>query len=180
MQDAVTWAESNGFRIVLVGGRDAGYIADYLAEKEVPILLSSVNSRPGRSWEAVDHYHTLPARLHEAGVSFGITGGSSAPYANRLPYEAGVAMGNGLPEIEALRALTLYPARFLGIDDRVGSLEVGKDATLLITDGNPLEYATNVGQAFVQGRDIDLMDAHREFYEKYSEKLRQLQGRPVL
>jgi imidazolonepropionase-like amidohydrolase len=180
MQDAVTWAESHDLRIVLVGARDAGYIADYLAEKQVPVLLSSVNSRPGRDWEAVDLLRSLPARLHEAGVQFGITGGNSAPYANRLPYEAGAAMGGGLPEIEALRALTLYPARFLGIDDRLGSLEVGKDATLLITDGNPLEYATMIDQAFIQGRDIDLMDAHRQFYERYSEKLRQLQGRPVL
>lgn len=180
MQDAITWAEAEGMRIILVGGRDAGYIADYLAEKEVPVLLSSVNSRPGRNWEPVDHLRALPARLHEAGVRFGISGGTSAPYANRLPYEAGVAMGNGLPELEALRALTLYPAQFLGIDDRVGSLDVGKDATLLITDGNPLEYATTIDQAFIEGRDIDLMDAHRQFYERYSEKLRQLQGRPVL
>jgi imidazolonepropionase-like amidohydrolase len=180
MQDAVTWAEAQGFRIVLVGGRDAGYIAEYLAEKQVPILLSTVLSRPGRAWEPVDHFHTLPARLHEAGVRFGIVGGSSAPYANRLPYEAGVAIGNGLPELEAVRALTLYPAQFLGIDDRVGSLEVGKDATLLITTGNPLEYATTIDQAFIQGRDIDLMDAHRQFFEKYSEKIRQMLGRPVL
>ncbi len=180
MQDAVTWAEAQGFRIVLVGGRDAGYIAEYLAEKQVPILLSTVLARPGRSWEPVDHFHTLPARLHAAGVRFGITGGSSAAYANRLPYEAGVAIGNGLPELEALRAVTLYPAQFLGIDDRVGSLEVGKDATLLITTGNPLEYASTVDQAFIQGRDIDLMDAHRQFYEKYSEKIRQMLGRPVL
>jgi imidazolonepropionase-like amidohydrolase len=179
MQDAVTWAESEGLGIVLIGGRDAGYIADYLAAKDVPVLLSVVNSQPGRSWEAVDHFHTLPARLHEAGVRFGIVGGSGAAYANRLPYEAGVAMRGGLSELEALRALTLYPATFLGIDDRVGSLEVGKDATVLITTGNPLEYATTVEQAFIEGRDIDLMDAHRQFFEKYSEKLRQLQGRPV-
>jgi imidazolonepropionase-like amidohydrolase len=150
MQDAVTWAESHDLRIVLVGGRDAGYIAEYLAEKQVPVLLSSVNSRPNRAWEGVDHLRSVPARLHEAGVQFGITGGNSAPYANRLPYEAGAAMGAGLPEIEALRALTLYPARFLGIDDRVGSLEVGKDATLLITDGNPLEYATSCTSAFAR------------------------------
>lgn len=180
MQDAVTWAEAEGLRIVLIGGRDAGYIAEYLAEKQVPVLLTTVLSRPGRAWETMDHFHTLPARLHEAGVRFGIVGGSSAPYANRLPYEAGVAMGNGLPEIEALRALSLYPAQFLGLDDRLGSLEVGKDATLLITTGNPLEYATTIEQAFIEGRDIDLMDAHRQFYERWAERLRQIQGRPVL
>jgi imidazolonepropionase-like amidohydrolase len=179
MQDAITWAEEEGLRIVLIGGRDAGFIAEYLAAKQVPVLLTSVLSAPSRQWASYDDFYTLPARLHAAGVRFGITGGSSAPYANRLPYEAGVAIAHGLPEIEAIRSLTLYPAQFLGIDDRVGSLEVGKDATLLITTGNPLEYASTVEQAFIQGRDIDLMDMHRQFYEKYSEKIRQLQGRPV-
>lgn len=179
MQDAITWAEEEGLRIVIIGGRDAGFIAEYLAAKQVPVLLTSVLSAPARQWASYDDSYTLPARLHAAGVRFGITGGSSAAYANRLPYEAGVAIAHGLPEIEAIRALTLYPAQFLGIDDRVGSLEVGKDATLLITTGNPLEYASTVEQAFIQGRDIDLMDVHRQFYEKYSEKIRQLQGRPV-
>jgi cytosine/adenosine deaminase-related metal-dependent hydrolase len=75
--------------------------------------------------------------------------------------------------------LTLSPAEHLGIADRVGSLEVGKDATILITTGNPLEYATTIERAFIEGRDIDLMDAHRQFYEKYSEKVRRMRGVPV-
>jgi imidazolonepropionase-like amidohydrolase len=176
MQDAITWAEAEGLRPVIVGGLDAGYIADYLAAKQVPVLLSTVLRRPSRDWEPVDHLHDVPLRLHEAGALWGIVGGSSAPYANRLPYEAGITMAQGLPEIEALRALTLYPARYLGIEDRVGSLEVGKDATLLITTGNPLEYATTIEQAFIQGRDLDLNDVHRQFFERYSEKLRQQAG----
>ena len=173
IQDAVTWAEEECLQLVLRGGRDALYVADHLAEKEIPLLLTSVMSAPGRSWEPYDGAYALPAELHRRGVRFAITGGSSAPYANRLPYEAGSSVAFGLPEEEAVRAVTLYPARFLGIDHRVGSLEVGKDATLLITTGHVLDYLAQVEQAYIQGREIDMTDIHRWFYEKYSEKVRQ-------
>jgi imidazolonepropionase-like amidohydrolase len=129
---------------------------------------------PNRDWEPIDGNYALPAKLHERGVRFAITGGSSAPYTHRLPWEAGVAVAYGLPADEALRAVTIYPATFLGIDDRVGSLETGKDATLLITTGNPLDFMANIEQAYVQGREIDMMDAFKELFEKYSEKLRQI------
>jgi imidazolonepropionase-like amidohydrolase len=174
IQDAVAWAEQEGLRIVLLGGRDAGYVADLLARRQVPVLLTSVLSSPNRAWEPYDAEYALPAALHRAGVRFGITGGASAAYANRLPYEAGAAVAFGLPADEALKAVTIYPAQFLGFGDRVGSLEVGKGATLLITTGNPLEYATTIEQAFIEGRQLDMMDSHRRFFEKYMEKLRQM------
>jgi imidazolonepropionase-like amidohydrolase len=180
IQDAIAWAEQENVRIVLIGGRDAGYVAPLLAQRQIPVLLSSVLNSPSRQWEPFDHAYALPALLHRAGVQFGIAGGTNAAYANRLPYEAGAAIAFGLPEDVALRAITLYPARFLGFADRVGSLEVGKDATFLITTGSPLEYATTIEQAYIQGRRIDMQDAHRRFFERYSEKLRQLQARPIV
>jgi len=173
IQDAITWAEEEGIRLILRGGNDALYVADHLAEKQIPVLLTTVMSAPSRAWEPYDASYSLPARLHERGVRFAIAGSSSAPYANRLPYEAGSAVAFGLPEEEALRAVTLYPATFFGIEDRVGSLEVGKDATLLITTGNPLDYLSDVEQAYIQGRRIDMNDMHRQLFEKYSEKVRQ-------
>ncbi len=175
LQDAIAWAEAEELRLVLRGGADALYVADHLAAKDIPLLLTSVMSAPSRSWEPYDQAYSLPARLHERGVRFAITGGPSAPYANRLPYEAGVSVAFGLPEEEAVRAVTLNPAEFLGIDDRVGSLEPGKDATLIITTGHPLDHLADVEQAYIEGRRIDMMDAHRHFYEKYSEKVRQWQ-----
>jgi imidazolonepropionase-like amidohydrolase len=178
IQDAAAWAEQEGMRIVIVGGRDAGYVADMLARRQIPVLITTVLGSPGRQWEPVDHVYALPAQLHRAGVRFGITGGSSAAYANRLPYEAGAAIAHGLPADVALRAVTLNPAEFLGFSNRVGSLEVGKDATLLITTGSPLEYSTIVEQAFIEGRMIDMEDAHKRFFEKYSEKIRQM--RPIV
>lgn len=176
IQDAVSWAEEENIRLVIRGGRDAPYVADLLARKQIPVLVTGVLDSPDREWESYDAIYSLPAKLHAAGVPFAITGGASAAYANRLPYEAGAAIAYGLPEDAALRAVTLNPAQFLGFADRVGSLEVGKDATLLITSGNPLEYATTIDRIFIEGRDIDLMDAHRRFFEKYMEKVRQTGG----
>jgi imidazolonepropionase-like amidohydrolase len=171
IQDAMTWAEEEGVRLVIRGGRDAGYLADHLARKQIPVILTSVLAAPGRAWEPYDQAYGLPARLHAAGVPFAIAGGAGAANANRLPFEAGAAIAFGLPEEEAVKAVTLYPARFLGIDDRVGSLEPGKEATLLITTGNPLEYATEVEQAFIQGRKLDMADQHRQFMQKYMERV---------
>jgi imidazolonepropionase-like amidohydrolase len=171
IQDAITWAEEEGVRLVIRGGRDAGYLADHLARLQIPVVLTSVLAAPGRTWEPYDQAYGLPARLHAAGVPFAIAGGAGAANANRLPFEAGAAIAFGLPEEEAVKAVTLYPARFLGIDDRVGSLEPGKEATLLITTGNPLEYATEVEQAFIQGRKLDMADQHRQFLRKYMERV---------
>jgi imidazolonepropionase-like amidohydrolase len=173
IQDAVTWAEEEGVRVIIRGGRDAGYVADYLAERQIPVLVTSVENAPSRNWEPYDHAYGLPARLYEAGVPFAITGEAGPANAARLSSEAGAAIAFGLPEDEAVKAVTLNPARFLGIDDRVGSLEPGKEATLLITTGNPLEYATLIDQAYVQGRKLDMMDKHRQFRAKYMERVHQ-------
>lgn len=176
LQDAITWSEEEGVRLVLLGGRDAPYVAHHLVEKEIPVLLTSVQDAPGRDWEPYDGAYSLPARLQELGVDYAIVGGSSAPYANRLPWEAGSAMAFGLSEADAIQAVTLAPARILGLGDRLGSVEVGKDATLIITTGNPLEYSTAIEAAYIQGRELDLDDAHKQFFRKYMEHVRQKQG----
>ncbi|HSH45400.1 MAG TPA: amidohydrolase family protein [Longimicrobiales bacterium] len=173
IQDAVRWAEAEGLDLVIRGGADAIHVADHLAERRIPVILTSTMSAPWRTWEPYDEAYSRAARLHEAGVPIAISGGSSAAYTTRLPYEAGVAVAFGLPEEEAVRAVTINPATFLGIADRVGSLEPGKDATLLITTGNPLDYTSEVEQAYITGRRIDMRDMYRFFFEKYMEKLRQ-------
>lgn len=171
IQDAVSWAEEEGLRMVLLGGRDARYVAGLLAERQIPVLITNVLAAPGRYWEPYDHQYALPAELYFTGVRFGITGGATAPYTGRLPYEAGAAIAFGLPPEEAVKAVTLYPAEILGIADRVGSLEIGKDATLIITTGNPLEYSTQIEQAYIEGRRIDMMDSHKQFFEKYIQRV---------
>lgn len=173
IQDAITWAEEEDVRLIIMGGRDAHYVTDHLVRKEIPVIVTPVLTSPDRQWEPYDGCYNLPARLHEAGVTFAIAGGPLAPYAYRLRNEAGAAVAYGLDSDEALRSVTLSVAVILGIDDRVGSLQAGKDATLLITTGNPLEYSTRIEQAYIEGRKIDMVDAHRAFYEKYRKKIDQ-------
>lgn len=173
IQDAVTWAEEEDVELIILGGRDSHLVADHLSNKDIPVILTDVLTSPNRNWEEYDAVYALPGKLFRAGVQFAIAGGPSAAYVNRLPHEAGAAAAYGLSEDAALRSVTISPAAILGIDDRVGSLEEGKDATLIITNGNPIEYATQVEQVFIQGRKSDMMDSHKKFYEKYREKVEQ-------
>jgi imidazolonepropionase-like amidohydrolase len=173
IQDAVTWAEEEEVEIVILGGRDAPYVANHLASRNIPVIVTTVLASPGRAWEPYDNRYSLPAKLQQAGIRFAIAGASSAPYTNRLPYEAGAAAAYGLDPDLALHSITLAPAEILGFNDRLGSLEPGKDATLIITTGNPLEYSTQIEQAYIEGREIDMNDMHRQFYERYQEKVRQ-------
>ncbi len=173
IQDAITWAEEEDLRMILLSGRDSHLVTEYLKKNDIPVIITTVLDAPNRDWESYDARYTLPSKLYEAGVEFAIAGASSAANANRLPLEAGAAAGFGLPVDEALKAITLSPARILGIEDRVGALEVGLDATFLITDGNPIEYATQVEQVYIRGSKSDMRDMHRQFYEKYREKLDQ-------
>lgn len=173
INDAITWGVEEGLRIVIRGGRDAIHVADRLVEHDIPVILTSTMAAPDRDYEGYDGAYAMPARLHAKGVKFAISGGSSAAYSNRLPWEAGVAVAFGLPEEEAMKAVTLNAARFIGIDDRVGSLAPGKDATLLITTGSPLDMTSDIEQAYIQGRELNMMDIHLFFFEKYMEKVRQ-------
>ena len=173
INDAITWAEEEGVRIVIRGGGDAIQVADRLAANEIPVILTSTMAAPGRQYEGYDGAYTMPARLHEAGVRFAISGGSGSLYSNRLPWEAGVAVAFGLPEEEALKAVTINAAEFMGIADRVGSLEPGKQATLLITTGTPLDMTSDIEQAYIEGRELDMMDIQKWFFEKYMTKVMQ-------
>lgn len=180
MNDAITWAKQEGIRLVIRGGRDAVHIADRLKAENIPLILTATMAAPGRDHESYDDVYSAPARLHAAGVRFAISGGAGGLYSNRLPWEAGVAVAFGLPEEEAMRAVTINAAEMLGISDRVGSLEVGKQATLLITTGNPLNMTSNIEQAYIQGREIDMNDIQKHFFKKYMEKIRQQQPRVAM
>ena len=97
-----------------------------------------------------------------------------ASLVRNLPYHAATSIAFGLPAEEALKAITLYPAQILGVADRVGSLEKGKDATLFVSDGDPLDTPTDITAAWIRGRKVDLDDRHKTLYHKYEEKYRQL------
>lgn len=173
INDAITWAKAEKVKLVIRGGRDALFVADRLKAENVPVILTSTMSAPDRQYESYDNAYATPAKLHAAGVKFAIAGGSGGLYSYRLPWEAGVAVAFGLPEEEALKAVTINAAEFMGIADKVGSLEVGKEGTLLITSGTPLDMTSNIIQSYIQGREINMMDIHKFFFEKYMEKIKQ-------
>ena len=171
--EALHWAGKEDIDIVIVGGRDAWRVAGLLKERDVPVILSPVQALPLRRWEPADTSLTNPARLAEAGVLFAIANSGStfdAAIERNLPYQAAAAVAHGLPADEALRAITLNAAKILRVDDRLGSLEIGKDATFFITDGDPFDVRTNVEMAFIDGRRIDLATRQSRLYEKYQRK----------
>lgn len=178
IQAAVAFAVEQKVRAIIHGGYDAPLCAELLKKHEIPVIVSEVYRLPLRRWEPYDTAYTLPARLHKAGVTFCISGGGrfGASMLRNLPYHAAMAVAFGLPADVALNSITLAPAEILGVADRVGSLEKGKDATLIITDGDPLETTTQVEAAFVQGRPVDLNDRHKRLWKKYEEKYRRLEG----
>jgi imidazolonepropionase-like amidohydrolase len=173
INDAITWAKQEGVRLVIRGGRDALQVAARLKSENVPVILTSTMSAPPRSDDAYDEAYATPAALHKAGVKFAIAGEGNALYSYRLPWDAGVAVAFGLPEEEALKAVTINAAEMMGVADKVGSLEVGKEATLVITTGTPLDMTTNIVQSYIQGREIDMNDMHKQFFKKYMEKINQ-------
>jgi imidazolonepropionase-like amidohydrolase len=179
INDALTWAKQEGVKLVIRGGRDALQVAARLKAENVPVILTSTMSAPPRSDDGYDEAYATPAALHKAGVKFAIAGEGNALYSYRLPWDAGVAVAFGLPEEEALKAVTINAAEVMGVADKVGSLEVGKEATLVITTGTPLDMTTSIVQSYIQGREIDMNDMHKQFFKKYMEKIKQEKARKI-
>ncbi|MDP6442217.1 MAG: amidohydrolase family protein [Pirellulaceae bacterium] len=176
IQSAVAFAVREKVRLIIVGGYDAEECAELLKRHRVSVLITGVYRLPMRRSEPYDRPFTLPNRLREAGVPYCIScsGKFGAANIRNLPYHAAMAAAFGLPVEEALKAITLYPAQVLGVAHRVGSLDKGKDATLIITDGDPLETSTHVLDAYVRGAKVDLNNRHKRLWKKYSERVRRV------
>ncbi len=176
IEAAVEWAGRWNVRLVILGGYDAPKAAGLLKRNDVPVIVTPVNRLPARRHSPYDESYTVAGRLHEQGVRFCIAGGDSYGNERNMPYHAAMAAAFGLPKDEALRAVTLSAAEILGVGERMGAIEAGRDATLIVTDGDPLEITTTVERMFIMGRDVDLENRQTELYRKYSEKYRQMNG----
>jgi imidazolonepropionase-like amidohydrolase len=169
MQESVIFAEQHGVKPVLVGAADAWMITGFLKEHAVPVILFPTQSLPARDDDDVDQPYKTAAALHQAEVLFSLSSIGSWRQRN-LPFQAGQAVGYGLPYEAAVKAITLNTAKILGIDAKNGSLEVGKDATLFISEGDALDMRTcKVTAAFIQGRDISLDNKQKQLYKKFEE-----------
>jgi len=167
---ALELSEKYKLKLVLVGASDSWKIAKTLAEKKIPVVLERIHSLPDREDEDIDLPFKKPKILQDAGVLFCLSMDGFWQQRN-LPFLAGTAIAYGLSQEEALKTITLNTAQILGIADRVGSIEVGKEATLFISEGDALDMKTCIlHKAFVQGKEIQLTSIQTELYQKYMQK----------
>ncbi|MCF7823039.1 MAG: amidohydrolase family protein [Candidatus Marinimicrobia bacterium] len=177
IEAAVRWAQRQGVKIALVGGGDAGQLSALLKENQIPVIVEGTLKLPSRRNSNYSESYDLPARLYAAGVDFCIStdgSGFAAAQVRDLPNHAAMAAAFGLPLELALRSITLSAAEILGVGDRIGSLDVGKEASLFIASGDILEITSLVEQAYIHGTKTDMSDRHKSLYKKYQEKYRQL------
>ncbi len=174
IEDAVAFAEEQGVGLVLAGGRDAWEVKELLAEKSIPLILGMTQSLPRNEDDPYDRPYGVPGELVAAGlkIAFGSGAGGGfgpgGPHNSRLvPWEAATAVPYGLAEEDALRALTLWPAEMLGAADRLGSIEPGKIANLVVTDRSPLEITFRLEYLIIGGREVPTTNRHRTLYETY-------------
>jgi len=163
---AIEFAEKEKLRLILVGLRDPGNQLKAIADKKVPVILGSPFAPPLDDDDAYDQPYTLAARLNEAGVRFAFAT-FGAQFARNLPYQAGQSVNFGLPKDVAMRSVTLTAAEILGAASLIGSIDVGKLADIIVTDGDPLEIRTQVKMAFIEGRQVELESKHTRLYKKY-------------
>jgi len=172
--ESVQFAQRFGVKkIVLVGASEAYRVLDFLKKNNIAILLNRVHSLPNRADDEIDLPFRMPAILHKAGILVGLNyeGDMEAMGSRNLPFTAGTAAAYGLTKEEALMTVTLNTAKILGIDDKVGSLEKGKDATLIICSGDLLDMRGNqVEMAFIRGKQIQLTSKQTELYQRYKKK----------
>jgi len=169
VKDALAFATKEKVKIILAGVREAGSAVKEIADRKIPVILGETLELPLDDDAAYDSPFTLPAELHRAGVTIAF-GTFSVQFARNLPFQVANAVGFGLPYEEALKAVTINPAKIWGVDDRIGSIEKGKWADLILTDGDPLEGRSQVKQMWIQGRSVSLETRHTKLYEHYSKR----------
>lgn len=168
---AIDFAKEFGFDVVIVGGSESFQIADLLKANNIAVILGEQHSLPATEDDDVDQPYKTPAMLQKAGVLFALNDESSNTRYRNLSYNAGTAATYGLTKEQALQAITLNAAKILGIDAKTGSLETGKDANIIISDGDILDMkSSNVTDAFIQGRKVSLDNKQRQLYERYMYK----------
>jgi imidazolonepropionase-like amidohydrolase len=169
---ALAWSKRENLRIAIFGGADAWRLSSELAAAKVSVILDTALDLPERVDDPYDARYAAAGILAKAGVEVALNdgAGNTAETARNLLQDAAVSAGHGLPREAAVAAMTLVPARILGVEARVGSIEPGKDATLIVTDGDILDLRSHVVAAYVDGRALDLTDKQKRLYERYKNR----------
>ena len=169
--EALKFAEQEKLKIVLCGATDGWKVADQIKAADVPVIVGPVMRRPVEEYDPFDAPYANAGRLHEAGVKLCFRS-DSASNSRNVPFEAAQAVAYGLPAEVALRSVTLTSAEILGTADRIGSVTVGKQANLILTDGSPLQETTQIKGILIQGQPFQPESRQTRFYEKYRARLK--------
>jgi len=168
---AIDFVKEFGFNVVLVGASECYQVADLLKQNNIAVILEQEHALPTAADDDVDQPYKTPAALQKAGVLFALNDEDETTRYRNLSFNAGTAATYGLTKEEALSAITLNAAKILGIDDRTGSIEVGKDANIIVSEGDILDMKTSiVTDAFIQGRKVSLENKQTQLYERYKYK----------
>ncbi len=170
IRGAIKFAEEMKLKPIILGGDDAWKVPSLLKEKDVPVILTGIFQLPNREDDSYDVLYENPAKLQQAGVRFCISTGEAGAEVRNLPSYAGMAAAFGLSKSDALKAVTLYPAQIMNVADRLGSIEVGKMANLVVTDGDLLEIRTAIRYLFIDGRPVPLTSRHTELNEAFKNR----------
>ncbi|HEY4819080.1 MAG TPA: amidohydrolase family protein [Candidatus Acidoferrum sp.] len=166
VRNAVDFCEKQNLKMILASGAEAYKVKDLLRSKSIPVILGPTLTLPREEDDPYDRLLTQPAQLLAAGVKFAF-GSFDNSFSRRLGQQAASAVAYGLPYDEALKAVTVYPAEIFGLADQVGTLESGKIANIIVTNGDPLELTTEVRYLFIKGQLTSLDNKQKALYEKY-------------
>ena len=167
---AIKFVQDEKLKAVFRGCAQGFKVADKIKQSGIPVIIDSLYTGPSEPEDGYDAPYRNVVALAKAGVLISFSSGDSPAQGKDLPYHAAKAVAFGLPYDEALKALTINPARIFGVDDRLGSIEVGKDADLIIASGDPLDMKTEVTQLVINGRRIDMSNWWETLYQKFKSR----------
>jgi imidazolonepropionase-like amidohydrolase len=155
---------------IILGGQEAWKVADDLKKNSISVIYTNIYQDPVRDDDPYDYLYEAPSKMQAAGIKYCISTGDTGPMVRDLPYNAGIAGAYGLSYDDALRSVTLYPAEILGVSDKMGSLDVGKMANVVVADGSILEPRTNIKYMFIGGRMIPLTSRHTRLFDSFKDR----------
>ncbi|HBR56417.1 MAG TPA: amidohydrolase [Blastocatellia bacterium] len=166
----IKFATEMKVKAIIVGGQEAWKVADDLKKNDIPVIYTNIFSLPVRQDDPYDFMYEAPSLMQKAGVRFAIATGDNGAENRDLPYQAGMAGAFGLSPEEALKSVTLYPAQILGIADKLGSIEAGKMANIVVADGDILDARTNIKYLFINGKMLPLTSRHTELFDSFKNR----------
>jgi imidazolonepropionase-like amidohydrolase len=169
IRNAIEFCDKQKLKMILAGGQEAYKVKDLLRSKNIPVILRPALTLPLEEDDPYDRLLSQPAELAQAGVKFAM-GSFDNSFARRLGQNAANASAHGLSYDDALKSVTLYPAQILGLADQVGTLETGKIANVIVTNGDPLELTTDLKYLFIKGQLTSTDNRNKRLFEKYSNR----------